>query len=284
MITLDRMGIADIGADPVRIAREVLVQTEQSSAGLTLPIPVEEIARAAGISEIKRVDATAFEGMLVHDSAKQTGVIAVNRKSSVERKRFTVGHELGHFLHQFSCTKNDLVMSSAQRGDRHTEREVEANLFAAELLMPDRLVGPFLQAQGSPKVATILALHRDYGVSKEAAARRFVSLHREPCAVVFSLKGVVRGLSRGGEFPFIGLRRDDAISPTSATKRFLGSTGDSSDQEEAVLQEWKIDAGGGSLWEEVLVQQDGYRLTLLVWEPEDAETADEDRSWVPRFR
>lgn len=290
MILLDRMAIADVGPHPERIAREVIDQVERSEGGLPLPVPVDAIAIAAGITEIRRVDAASFEGMLVQDDAKQSGAIAVNRRSSPERGRFTVSHELGHFLHplhdgeQFACTKADLTLASASRGDWHGVREVEANVFAAELLMPERLMAPFLRRRGSPEIATILGLHREFGVSKEAAARRLVTIHGEPCAVVFSRGGVVRGLARGDGFPYIGLSRDDRVTAASLTKRFLGAIGEVSDQEEAVPGEWKLNADGGSLWEEVLMQENDHRLTLLVWEPQEGETQDEAEGWNPRFR
>ncbi|MCU0973922.1 MAG: ImmA/IrrE family metallo-endopeptidase [Burkholderiales bacterium] len=290
MIALDRMALADVGPHPARLAREVIAQIEGSHGKVPLPIPVDEIAIGAGIVEIKRVESAAFEGILVQDDAKQAGVIAVNRRSSPERARFTVSHELGHFLHplheggQFACTKADLVLAVATRDDQRGTREVEANIFAAELLMPERLVAPLLRRRGSPEIGTILSLHRDYGVSKEAASRRFVALQRESCAVVFSREGKVRGLARGAGFPYIGLSRDDRISPTSLTKRFGDLIGKVSEQAEAVPSEWRISSEGGSLWEEVLVQEEGHRLTLLVWEPDDEETREEARSWKPQFR
>ena len=79
----------------------------------------------------------------------------VNEKSSYRRQRYSSGHELCHFLnpaHQptssmgrFACTSRDLSTTwlstggSSDPDDRHIRQETEANLFAIELLAPERL-------------------------------------------------------------------------------------------------------------------------------------------------
>jgi Zn-dependent peptidase ImmA (M78 family) len=66
--------------------------------------------------------------------------IFVNASESEPRRRFTIAHELGHWICQclegtaalpIMCRPRDVVVGT----DRALERE--ANLFAAELLMPE---------------------------------------------------------------------------------------------------------------------------------------------------
>lgn len=73
--------------------------------------------------------------------------IFINEKDSENRKRFTLAHELGHFfLHKEYLESNGYIMDSQSAvlfritDNPNEEKEQEANLFAAELLMPERLV------------------------------------------------------------------------------------------------------------------------------------------------
>lgn len=61
--------------------------------------------------------------------------ICVNSYNSLERKRFTVAHELGHyFLHEDLL--KDGIVDSLNRDGAENKIEYEANDFAANLLMP----------------------------------------------------------------------------------------------------------------------------------------------------
>ncbi len=106
-MNIDRMALADL-ANPVAIAAAVLKQWPTPF----VQTPVEEIAHAVGITEITEFDGDSFEGALLTDSDKMSGAILYKRGRSEERKRFTIGHELGHFLNPwhvpsgngFECT------------------------------------------------------------------------------------------------------------------------------------------------------------------------------------
>ena len=106
------------------------------------PIPVESIAKAMKC----RVVFSPLEdvsGILVRSSEGAT--IGVNERQPPVRRRFTIAHELGHLLlhsgnqvtydHDFRVN----LRSSASSEGRDVE-EIEANFFAASLLMPDPLL------------------------------------------------------------------------------------------------------------------------------------------------
>jgi len=72
-----------------------------------------------------------------------TNTVAVARNLPFEMARFTGAHELGHFLlhKDKKILYRDLPLSGDERGDRHRPPvEQEADLFAAELLMPEKIV------------------------------------------------------------------------------------------------------------------------------------------------
>ena len=99
---------------------------------------IEEIAKVVGIKEINFLSNIEFEGALLANAGKTQGIIACNAKANDERKRFTIAHELGHFLipthsHNITC-----ISSSISYENRKTfiNKEQEANCFASNILVP----------------------------------------------------------------------------------------------------------------------------------------------------
>jgi Zn-dependent peptidase ImmA (M78 family) len=108
------------------------------------------------------------------------------------RKRFGLAHELGHWvLHKgqsqvLACTEDDLYASY-----QGSNLEVEANYFAAGLLMPEELFATRI-AGSRPSVDKIKSLAEEFGTSLTATAVRYVELRDDYCAVVISEAGKVR--------------------------------------------------------------------------------------------
>jgi len=123
------------------LAISLLSQLRISSA----PIDVEKIARARNaIIHRGQVD-KKVSGYLFREARGNTAVIGVNNSQHEHRQRFTIAHELGHFLlHTGEDLHLDQMFIVKNRDDRSAEgedlEEVEANLFAAELLMPEQFL------------------------------------------------------------------------------------------------------------------------------------------------
>lgn len=115
----------------------------------TPPVPVERMARAMKI----RVQYAPLDGDLSGMVAMQDDVpvIGINALHHPNRQRFTLAHEIGHLtLHRNLIEGSVHVDKQILHRDIMTEagtdwREIEANAFASELLMPESL----LQAQPS---------------------------------------------------------------------------------------------------------------------------------------
>ena len=75
------------------------------------------------------------------DKFQTDRIISVNSGESNKRRRFTVAHELGHFLFDFDPNQSIQYFNKFEidhaKGDRVEGR---ANRFAAELLMPENLI------------------------------------------------------------------------------------------------------------------------------------------------
>ena len=163
------------------LARELLKQ-----AGVTEPpVPVVEITRMQGLQiRLSSSKDSNISGLLFLRSPKPT--IGVNAVHHENRQRFTIAHELGHFLlHRFDSEgiHVDHSFPVKLRDDLSSEgvdsEEREANLFAAELLMPV----DFLQRELKDKTlvdleddAFLQDLARSYQVSPQAMIFRLANL------------------------------------------------------------------------------------------------------------
>ncbi|MEC3978137.1 ImmA/IrrE family metallo-endopeptidase [Amycolatopsis sp. H20-H5] len=147
------------------------------------PVQVEGIAQAEGIQVIRTASSGNESGFLLRDG--QRTVIGLNSKNPGRRQRFTVAHELGHWkLHQGKPLIVDHAIKINKRDDLSsaaTDREeIDANAFAAALLMPQSFVHAALNAEvaaGVPTVERLLnSLADQFLVSIEAMRWRLVNL------------------------------------------------------------------------------------------------------------
>src|SRR5690606_35888177 len=101
----------------------------------------------------------------------------------------------------FLCSRDDMRMWSAAEQGAYARMEVEANKFAALMLMPPPLLRPYLERKGDPDLAHVLALHEDFDVSKDAAARAYAQFHSALIAVAVVHDGKVLRVYRPPKFP-----------------------------------------------------------------------------------
>lgn len=147
------------------------------------PVQVEKVAAHLGAT----VKYSPFEGELAGVLARDNVrvVIGVNSSHHPNRQRFTIAHECGHLkLHEgeayvdteFRVNWRDDVSSMAT-----DYKEIEANRFAAELLMPYRMLLPDLQKHGVDleNESAIKGLAKRYGVSEQAMTHRISNLMEE---------------------------------------------------------------------------------------------------------
>lgn len=166
------------------------------------------IAKAVGIKEIKATNTPAYEGLLITDTAKSKGIILYNSKSPATRKRFTVAHELGHFLLPFhdknaQCASSDLKATKSNASNQN--KEAEANRFAIELLAPQQQIKTILKPHRYPDIEQILDLHKRFKISKEAAARRYIDCTDHSVAIIFGKEKAIRYVIKSEDFPYVYL-------------------------------------------------------------------------------
>lgn len=154
----------------IRAAKRILKESPQE-----LPIDVEALARLHGF----RVDFQNFEDSLSGMFIREHGVIAVNKRHPRVRQRFTIAHELGHaILHarQTSLFVDDLDILRREHG-QHNPKEMQANRFAAELLMPEERIRRLVEQKFDLyDEAYVAKLARLFDVSAQAFSTRLVTL------------------------------------------------------------------------------------------------------------
>lgn len=144
------------------------------------PISVEHIARAQGCT-IKASDLRDVSGILVRSEGGN--IIGVNSMHSEARRRFTIAHELGHLiLHEGEQVRFDKEFRVSLRSDESSAgtnvEEMEANFFAASLLMPDAMLAADQRAYSIEleDVESMRELANAYKVSMQAMTLRLARL------------------------------------------------------------------------------------------------------------
>ena len=167
-----------------KIVRNLLRQNRVLQA----PVPLRRIAASLGLAiEQTPGNAENLSGFLVRDARAHTAIIGVNSSHPKNRQRFTIAHEIAHFLlHEGEPVyvdgretfRVDRRSFQSSKGD-HPD-EIEANAFAAELLMPADLLRNDLDDVGEhvdlADEDALKSLAKKYEVSVAAMSFRLANL------------------------------------------------------------------------------------------------------------
>jgi len=121
-------------------AEEKAIDLLRAAHVTSLPVPVDEIARGLDVDLTYEAYDGDVSGMIYRYD--DHAVIGVNSKHAPTRQRFTVAHEIGHcVLHEGRQMFVDRFVTRVnwRNGESNVE-EIQANQFAAELLMPREFV------------------------------------------------------------------------------------------------------------------------------------------------
>ena len=132
------------------------------------PVPVDKIAKRLNIQLLPLPAEDDISGAIIRKADRVT--IAINPAHHVNRRRFTIAHELGHyFLHEGLEEHVDEDFRVAWRNADSSKAvnwiEIQANRFAAELLMPTRFLEKDLDELSDFDKRTIVLLAKKYVVS-----------------------------------------------------------------------------------------------------------------------
>jgi Zn-dependent peptidase ImmA (M78 family) len=131
-------------------AEKILRETETYK----VPVPIEVVAQRLNLKTEAAALGDNVSGMLVVEDDR--GAIGYNSSHARVRQRFTVAHEIAHFiLHLKKNRRSQLFIDPFvifRRDDNsatgNDKEEVEANRFGAALLMPATLVHKEIRKHG----------------------------------------------------------------------------------------------------------------------------------------
>lgn len=299
-VKIDLMAVADIGGQPRKLALELHRQLRIAHVQVPLPVPLVKIAHALGIEEITERDTDAYEGTLVANLEKTRGAIVLRKGVAPGRKRFSLGHEIGHFINPYHKSQNGRFECNsrgmnARRDDGQKwdsrppyERiEIEANEFSGTLLVPIPEYREIRRKMSGCDIEHIVQLANDFGVSKEMMARTYVDSAPEVIGVITSNNGRAKKFILPKQFPYLGMLRDMPLPENSFARAHIakGKAGTSTLLEEVRTDIW-LDRRGNveTIYEQTLLQQDGWAMTMLLAEmsDEDGSSDEDDRNWNRR--
>lgn len=141
------------------------------------PVRVRDAIRELGIAYVEQPMHDDQSGFFARHGG--TYVIGVNQNDGIQRRRFTAAHELGHYVLHRDLLRDgehfDRLYGRAAAynppGPFTPLHEVQANQFAADFLMPARVVSPAFSRNPS-----ISHLAEQFGVSRAAAEIRLKNL------------------------------------------------------------------------------------------------------------
>lgn len=177
---LRSVGVADFPVDVRAVAMEISRQKYPDDP----------------ISVIKGANLPGFEGALTPAPPGKTGwgIFFNSGVTSPGRINFTLGHEFGHYLlHRkaypkgFQCSAEDMATWESE----YTQRENEANVFAATLLMPMDDFRLQIDERQRPDLGDLGACANRYGVSLTAAILQWLQYTSGRSMLVVSIDGFI---------------------------------------------------------------------------------------------
>lgn len=232
------------------------------SLGVTCPaeIDLEAIAWSMG-AKVREAELPSCEARII--GFRDQAIITVRNSGDPRRRRFSIGHELGHWIHHRGrssiCRSSDIGNPRAA-----SQLEKQADRFAADLLMPRYLFAPALAAVERPNFEAIDALGATFATSRLATSLRCIDLGAWPVMLICHGSRGRRWFKRADSIPDDWFPRDD-LDPSSPSFPVLFGIVERSKSQSVSASLWfdRRDASRYRITEHSLKAHGGSMLTLL---------------------
>jgi len=232
-------------------------------------IDLEMLAFAAGGLLVEEGGLETSEGRLVA-APNMGGSIRVKSGLNPGRKRFTIAHEIGHFvLHPLDSHDREHTRSTFTIWHDASE-EAEANIFAAELLMPEFLFKP--RSRGRvPSLALLDGLAEEFSSSTMATAFQYLQYTNEQVALAVSEGERILWTKKVKDF-WPRIQRNKVHPHSAAGEIISGKAGDTKKMVRSPVYAWlenfSEDSEREIMEDSRLIEYYGQTITLL-WMKED---------------
>jgi len=226
-------------------------------------IDLEAIAGARGAHVIyRKLDGCAARLVAAGDHA----VISIAMEDNLGRRRFSLGHELAHWMQDakrtsFKCSSTDIGPQNAEA----KSIEADANSFASQLILPDYLVWPWV-ADRKLSLDLANAMGSAFQASLTASALKLLQRSKVPAAIICHdqrrLKWSRRSRDFSNDFYILNELHQDTIAFDMA---FGPSKGLSRPKRESASR-WISGPGvyRMEVWSQSIRLPEGSVLTMLV--------------------
>ncbi len=265
---------------PSRSLQETVCRAEANAVldefmvGAPDEIDLDTVAWRVGHLEIENGQLDSAEGRLI--TGGKGGTIRVSAAVTNEgRRRFIIGHELGHFRLHKAAGSLDTAKELHTWGKESPE--TEANIFAGELLMPEKLLVPRLKGM-SPSLAAIDKLATEFRTSNLATAVQFITYTKEPCALVVVIDGKMAWMRKGSSFDFF-IPFGKIHEYSAAGELLAGKSGDTKRMVAVPAGAWldKFDPDGReNIYEDARAVPIYKMIVSLLWIRDELPTGAED--------
>lgn len=136
------------------------------------PVQVGALAKSLGLKVVVAALPLNISGLIKPD-ADGNYIIKVNRFEPKVRQRFTIAHEIAHFLLHRDRIQAGVVDSVLYRSKLSSRAEAEANRLAADIIMPKESIRKFTNLEIKNNESHIIeTLAQKFEVSKQAMSIR----------------------------------------------------------------------------------------------------------------
>lgn len=156
-------------------------------------------------ADVKRVPLSDCEGNIIGTDKK--AIISVSIDADLKRQRFSLGHELGHWVNDrgqnltYRCDTNDMRQRTASKQNFRQQKEVRANQFSAELLMPKHIFSNY-QHGFDITTESVNFLSEKFNASRTSTAIRLIEVSDYPCMIIcWDKSGIRRWFHRNSIVP-----------------------------------------------------------------------------------
>jgi Zn-dependent peptidase ImmA (M78 family) len=175
------------------------------------------IAEAKGITFCYGEYGDAFDGLIEHEDGNFHIYINSTRNGyGSPRTRFTFAHELGHYF--IDEHRQALLSGKTPSHPSYTNFssknpvEIEADFFAASLLMPEHRVKKDCYRKKFT-FALVEELSKKYDVSITATILKIMTIDHHPLMIVCSVNNKIKWFKYSHDFPFKWLKLPKGIVP-----------------------------------------------------------------------
>jgi hypothetical protein len=252
------------------VTGQTAVERILTRLGVTEPreIDLEAIAWDLGV-RIKYRPLDGCEARIVGTNDK--AIITVNIRSSRRRRRFSIGHELGHWHYDrgrmLVCLADEIGRAAVS--DSSPERL--ADQFASQLLMPEYLLRPIACTYPKLDFPTICSISEIFDTSRTATALRLVEGGYLPALLVCHGEDGRKWFARSPDIPDRWFPRKDLAADSFAFGVLFRHQPEDKFPRKIGADAWfdRAEAERYEVQEQTIQTADGEILTLVSISDED---------------